>query len=500
MYLLTNEQMRAADTYTIAEKGIPSLLLMERAGIALADAAIEFTPEGKIVCLCGGGNNGGDGFVCARVLKGKGREVAVVCVAESFSVDCRVNLEKWTAAGGELLADIPDNCNLIVDCLYGTGFHGGLRGEDERLVSKAVLLKKQGCKILSADIPSGVNGDNGCVEGVAVFADKTLCIGEIKAGVFFGDGIDHAGQVARVDIGIELPEKNYAVLVNREFAGACLPKRKRNSHKGTYGKAAIVAGSVEYTGAAYLAAAACLRSGCGYTTLFVPEGILSHYYLRLPEVLLKSINEGGRYAFNAEKMRQLLTYDAIAYGMGMGESEDVAKGAAWLITNYEGRLILDADALNSLAHYGKEGLRALCHSKKCNLLLTPHQKEFSRLFSLGMEELATSSMSAVQEVALEYGINVLLKNAVSILSDGDRVSVNVKGCSGQAKAGSGDVLSGLIAGLCAMGVSTYKGGLLGAYFAGKAAELAAEKVGEYALTASDVISYLGEAFLYVVND
>ena len=499
MYVLTNAQMRAADTYTIAEKGVPSLLLMKRAGLALADAAKELAPEGKIVCLCGGGNNGGDGFVCARVLKGNGREVFVVCTAESFSNDCRVNMEKWMAAGGELLSDIPDDAALIVDCLYGTGFHGALRGEDERLVSKAVLLKKQGCKILSADIPSGVNGDNGSVEGVAIFADKTLCIGELKTGVFFGDGIDHAGGIARVDIGIELPEKGYAVLVNREFANECLPKRNRNSHKGTYGKAAIVAGSLEYTGAAYLATAACLRSGCGYTTLFVPENLLPQYYLRLPEALLKGINEGSRYVFNADKMRQLLAYDAVAYGMGMGESEEVAKGAAWLITNYEGRLILDADGLNSLARYGKDGLHALLHAKKCDLLLTPHAKEFSRLLGWGVEELSLSALSITKEVAADYGVNILLKNAVSVLSDGDRVAINIKGCSGQAKAGSGDVLSGLIAGLCAMGISTYKGGLLGAYLTGKAAELAAEKVGEYALTASDVISYLGGAFLYVTN-
>ena len=498
MYLLTNKQMREADVYTITEQGVPSLLLMKKAGRALAAQAMELAPDGKIVCLCGGGNNGGDGFVCARVLRGNGRDVAVVCVAESFSADCRVNMEKWTAEGGETLTDIPDDCALIVDCLYGTGFHGVLSGEDERLVSKAVLLRKQGCKILSADIPSGINGDNGCAEGVAIFADYTLCIGELKTGVFLGDGIDHAGKISRADIGICLPRKEeYAVLVNRELMEKCLPKRKRNSHKGTYGKAAIVAGSVDYTGAAYLAAAACLRSGCGYTALFVPEALLPQYYLRLPEVLLKSTNEGGRYAFNAEKMRQLLVYDAIAYGMGMGESEEVARGAAWLISNYEGRLVLDADALNSLARYGQEGLSSLFHAKKCDILLTPHVKEFSRLFGVKMEELSASGLSFAKECASLYGVNILLKNAVSVLSDGERVAINVTGCSGQAKAGSGDVLSGLIAGLCAMGVSTYKGGMLGAYLTGKAAELAADEVGEYSLTATDVISYLGRAFLHI---
>lgn len=501
MYLLTNAQMRAADNYTITEKGVPSLLLMERAGLALADAAVEFLPEGKIVCLCGGGNNGGDGFVCARVLKGCGREVAVVCIAENFSTDCRVNMEKWTAAGGELLADIPEDCALVVDCLYGTGFHGVLTGEDERLVSKAVLLRKKGVKILSADIPSGVNGDNGCVEGVAIFADKTLCIGELKTGVFLNDGIDRAGEISRADIGISLLEKEkYAVLVNKKLAAACLPKRKRNTHKGSYGKAAIVAGSLDYTGAAYLAAAACLRSGAGYTALFVPSDILPAYYLRLPELLLKSSNEGGRYAFNVGNMRQLLAYDAIAYGMGMGEGEEVAKGAVWLLSNYEGRLVLDADALNSLACYEKENLAVLFKTKKCDVLLTPHGKEFTRLFGGSVEEVYKNSLAIVKDCAGAFAVNILLKNAVSILSNGEGTAINVAGCSGQAKAGSGDVLSGLIAGLCAMGISTYEGGLLGAYLAGKSAEFAVETIGEYSLTAIDVISYLGGAFLHLTKD
>ena len=232
----------------------------------------------------------------------------------------------------------------------------------------------------------------------------------------------------------------------------------------------------------------------------MPEEILPQYYLRLPEVLLKSTNEGGRYAFNVDKMRQLLTYDAIAYGMGMGESEEVAKGAAWLIGNYEGRLVLDADALNSLARYGKDGLLALFRTKKCDVILTPHVKEFSRLFGLTGEEISTRGLSATKELSESLGVNILLKNAVSILSDGDRVSINVTGCSGQAKAGSGDVLSGLIAGLCAMGISTYKGGMMATYLTGKAAEFAAEKVGEYSLTASDVIAYLGGAFLHVYKD
>jgi NAD(P)H-hydrate epimerase len=201
-----------------------------------------------------------------------------------------------------------------------------------------------------------------------------------------------------------------------------------------------------------------------------------------------------------ENMRQLLAYDAIAYGMGMGESEEVAKGAVWLLSNYEGRLVLDADALNSLACYEKENLAVLFKTKKCDVLLTPHGKEFSRLFGGSVEEIYKNSLAIVKDCAGAFAVNILLKNAVSILSNGEGTAINVAGCSGQAKAGSGDVLSGLIAGLCAMGISTYEGGLLGAYLAGKSAEFAVETIGEYSLMASDVISYLGGAFLHLTKD
>lgn len=500
--ILTNEQMRAADAHTIRDLGVPSLTLMERAGIALAEEAEKTCAEGEIVCVCGGGNNGGDGFVCARVLRERGRCVSVVCYAKKVSPDCQTNRQKWRECGGKIFKDIPKSCALIVDCLYGTGFHGALSGKDAQTVREINDRKKQGVKVLSADIPSGVNGDNGWTAGEAVSADKTLCIGEIKAGVLLGDGIDLAGEVKRVDIDIQLPEKTecYAHIIEEERAKALLPKRKRNSHKGSYGKAAIVAGSIEYTGAAYLAAAACLHSGAGYTTLFVPENILPFYILKAPEILLKSTNEGGRYAFTEEKLSEIAEYTSVAYGMGMGCTEEVAKGAAWLLTNYKGKLILDADGLNSLAIYKKKALFKLFKDKKCDVILTPHCKEFSRLSGNSVEDILMGGLFTPQEFAKKHGVSVLLKNAVSIITDGTHCAVNPFGCSGQAKGGSGDVLSGVIAGLCAVGLSAYEGGLLGAYLCGKAAELAAAKIGDYSLTASDVIEHLGAAFLQLTDN
>lgn len=285
----------------------------------------------------------------------------------------------------------------------------------------------------------------------------------------------------------------------RENVAPLLPKRQRDSHKGTYGKAAIVAGSERYTGAAYLSTAACLRSGAGYTTLFTPKGILSHYMLKAPEALLMPLCEGHEMRFEESVFEHLLTYDSIVYGMGMGISEAVANGVAYLIEHYTGKLILDADGLNSLSAYKKDEFSELFLRKKCDVLLTPHIKEFSRLSGKTVEEICTEGRLAPVEFARKYQVKVLLKSSISVLTDGERVCLNETGNSGQAKGGSGDVLSGVIAGLCASGASVFDGGKIAAYLVGRAAELAAQELSEYALTASDLIGCLGKAFLDVLH-
>ena len=288
--------------------------------------------------------------------------------------------------------------------------------------------------------------------------------------------------------------------ITREAVAAVLPKRSRASHKGSYGKAAIVAGCVEYTGAAYLSAAACLRSGAGYTVLFTPSEILPYYILKEPEVLLKSTNDGGRYAFNEEIMGQVCEYDAVAYGMGMGISADVADGAAYLLSHYQGKLVLDADSLNSLSVYKKTDLDGLLKNAKCDVILTPHAKEFSRISGLDLQRIIDDGAVCATAFARAHSVTLLLKGHYSVITDGTRCAMNTAGNSGQAKAGSGDVLSGVIVGLCAQGASAFDGGRAGAYLCGKAAEIAALEQGEYSLTATDCIEKLGQAFLFVTKN
>ena len=295
-------------------------------------------------------------------------------------------------------------------------------------------------------------------------------------------------------------EEGRAILTDKRMAKALLPVRRRNSHKGSYGRAAIVAGSEQYTGAAYLSAAACLRSGAGYTVLFAPKGILSLYALKSPEILLKHTNRGSGYAFNEKMMGALLDYDSIAYGMGMGATKETFKGLAYLLKRYTGKLVIDADGLNSLACFAGEELEGLFLQKKCDVIITPHSKELSRLNGKTVEEILKDCVQSAKDFAKKYKVNVLLKNALSVITDGERVALNATGNSGQAKGGSGDVLSGVIAGLCAGGLTAFEGGVLGAYLVGKAAELGTVDFGEYSLTASELIAYLPKAFLFVAED
>lgn len=500
-YILTGKQMREADEHTISVCQKAGFSLMQNAGGALAKTAEKIAPIGSILIVCGGGNNGGDGLVCARVLEEKNRTVHLVVLSEKLSPDCQKARDFYLQGGGKIREKIEENKTyaLVIDCMFGTGFHGELQEAFSTASKQIAQCRKQGTKVLCADIPSGVHGDNGFACENAVVGDYTLCLGERKAGAYLNEGIDHAGEVLRADIGILLPEKSYARLLDDAAISSLLPKRKRNAHKGVFGKAAIFAGSEKYTGAAALSLFACLRSGAGYTTLFAPQSVISHFYLKYPEALLENTNEGGRVAFNEQTLTKLLDYNAVAFGMGVGISEEVAACAKWLLNGYQGKLILDADALNSLAKFEKENLQNLFQNASCQVLITPHLKEFSRLSGESVESILASGFSSAFHFAKENKICVLLKNAVSVITNGEEIFLSTTGTSGQAKGGSGDVLSGVIAGLCASGLSVFSGAKAGAYIVGKAAEIAVKKTGEYSLLASDTVDCLGQAFLSIAE-
>lgn len=487
---LTNAQMRMADRFTIDEMGVPSLTLMERAGAGVA-AQVETllsSPEDGVLVVCGGGNNGGDGFVAARLLAEKGIDVQALCLAEHFSADCAAVKEKYK---GEILHDFPvRHYAVIVDCIFGTGLSRTVGGREKELIG---FINRSGSFVLSVDIPSGLNGDNGCVMGDCVCADRTVTIGEYKNGLFLNDGIDRCGEVVRIEIGIDsaLTEEDCVYLTEEEDIRSLLPKRKRNSNKGTYGRASILAGSTAYSGAPLLTASAALRAGAGYTQLCVCEELFHAFLGRLPEVILTAFPGKERLSYDEESLNGVLKSDCIAVGPGCGVSEELYRCIVYLLKNYSGKLVLDADALNALSRFGIEVLA----EKKCEVLLTPHVKEFSRLIGLSVSEVQADPVACARSFAARYGVNVLLKSAVSVITDGKRGLLQTRGSACLAKGGSGDVLTGIIAGLAAQGLNLFDSAQAGSFLLGVSAELCEAELGVHGVIASDVVACLPRAWV-----
>lgn len=473
-YAYSNQQMRRFDEAAIAA-GTPALMLMERAGKALAQAVSEACHRlgaGDALFVCGGGNNGGDGFVAARILHEAGEEVAVLCLAQKFSPDCAAVKAQYK---GELLGRIPRRrYALIVDCLLGTGLARPVGGESAALVD---FINGSGAYVIACDLPSGLM-EGGIAGETCVRADETVTMGQLKQALLLSDGADVAGKISVADIGIPAAENGAEVWENADVK-AFFPRRRSNTHKGSYGTACILAGGA-YSGAAFLAAGACLKSGAGYTKLCVSGELYPHAIGKLPAAVLREYK-----AIDGD----ILGADALAVGMGSGVSEQLYVYIAELLTNYTGTLVLDADALNTISAYGTEVLS----KRACRVVLTPHPKEFSRLAECSVKEVLADPVGMAKEFAARFGVTVLLKNNRSVITDGVRVAVNPTGSPSLAKGGSGDVLSGLLVGTCARGVQPFEAACVASYLLGRAGELAAREMGEYAPDPSDTIAFLAAA-------
>ena len=309
--------------------------------------------------------------------------------------------------------------------------------------------------------------------------------------------------------------KNEIRILRSAEVKAVLPPRKAVSNKGTYGKAAILAGSMRYSGAAVLAAQGALFGGAGYVALCVPKMLKIALIGSLPEAILLDVCPGGEWKFRPKNLRSILQYNSIAAGMGMGNTKSTAKIIAFLLKNYEGKLLIDADGINALAcFYGANGSAELFKAKKCAALITPHPLEFARL--TGSDNTALSendgerAIEEAKKYAAENGVTVLLKGvsgAKTLIVSGENgenaenaektenIALNATGNSGQAKGGSGDTLAGLIAAIAASGADLFSAACAGAYLAGKAAEIAVKQTSEYALTATKIAEYIGKAIL-----
>lgn len=467
--ILSTTQMRNADEYTINSLCVPSSELVLRAGRVVAEEILKRFNRGKVLVVVGLGNNGADGKVVAQILSKN----------NNFLVD----LLDVTQDDLTLFENIYD---IIVDCIFGTGLNREVTGKYKEAIER---INQSNAYVVSCDIPSGINGDNGKTLGVSVKANLTVAIGEYKLGHFLFDGLDCAGEIVRKDIGISLISDNYVQRITNEEVAEFFMPRKRNSNKGTYGKSAVIGGSKSYPGSvviSYLGLLA-LKTGVGYSTICIPNSIYNAVATHHPECIIQTLkDDGDGFISDKDKLDVIMKNDALAFGMGVGVDNEKYKILCCLIENYVGRLIIDADGLNLLAKYGLDVLK----KAKCQVVLTPHVKEFSRLSGKAVEQIILDPVGCAKEFSKEYGVIVVLKSATTVIADKDNAYVNTTGCSGLAKAGSGDALSGILCGLLAREDRVIDCVLCGCYLFGKTAELVMQNSSEYTMTITDVINAL----------
>jgi len=519
--LMDAQTMRGIDRWAIDEQGVDGLELMERAGTGVARAVERLAPDGPVTVLCGKGNNGGDGLVAARLLRESGRPVTVVCVAPPAQLtgDARVNLQRlagepplqpngapWSAQAE--VAPEPSPADLegvfgaqaaLVDALLGTGFAGEVRGA----VAAAIEgLNRASAPVVSVDVPSGVDASTGVVAGLAVRASVTVTFHAAKPGLWIRPGKAHAGEVQTLDIGIPrgAPAQARIGLITPAVL-AQLPRRRADSTKFSSGHVLVAGGSRGLTGAPRMAAEASMRAGAGYVTACVPASLQSVLASAMtPEVMTRALREQDG-SLRAEAVDEVLEASArggaLALGPGLGRSDGAFAFARALARAAPIAMVLDADGLN--AHAGKLGELA---GRDAATVLTPHAGELGRLLELDSSEIERERLHHVRAAAEQAGAVVVLKGDDTLIAQPDgTVAVNPGASPALATAGSGDVLTGVLAALLAQGLDAFTAAAAGVWLHAQAGREAAHRLGVCeGVIASDVIAALPAARRQMVFD
>jgi NAD(P)H-hydrate epimerase len=505
--IVTAEQMRELDRRAIEERGIPGLTLMENAGRAVAGAAVRMTercPDKPIVLLCGRGNNGGDGFVAARHLAALGRRVGVLLATTSADItgDARENLDRLSAAGipfseiidAESLPRAVNHACLIIDALLGTGLSGKVRGLTGQCIE---AVNKSGRPVLAVDIPSGLDADTGEPLGAVVRATETVTMGLPKLGLYLHPGVDCAGRVTVADIGFPADliatTPSGAGLTDPEWVRMILPERPRSAHKGTFGRVLVIAGSVGMTGAACLCGDAALRVGAGLVTVGCPASLNDIIETKLTEVMTLPLAETYERSLDTRALAVILEHaesaDVLAIGPGISRHPDTAVLVRRLVARVDKPMVIDADGLNALAEAS-----VLLEGAHAPAVLTPHPGEMSRLLGIPTSKIQARRAYFSEAAANRYRSVIILKGACSLIAEpGRQLAVNPTGNPGMATGGTGDVLTGVVAGLIAQGLLPFEAAAAGAYLHGLAGDIAAARVGEASLVAGEVLAALPQA-------
>lgn len=489
-YLPTGEQMREADLHTIEKMGMSSLVLMERAALKVVEIMEnEGVDLSRPLIVCGSGNNGGDGYAAARLLFFKGYRAEIFFVGNDMSRSAENRIQKEIAANYHVpTVNTLENgeYSVIVDALFGTGLKREITGDYRDIIER--LNQMDGMKV-AVDMPSGIHDTTGEVMGTAFQADITVAIAFEKRGLTLGQSGSYAGKVIPADIGITeysliRRQENLTYTYEWEDLQKRFPKRKRNSHKGTYGKTLLIAGSNGMSGAAYLSAKAAYAVGTGLVQIYTAEENRVILQQLLPEAIVTTYEN-----YDEEQLKELLSWaDVAGIGCGLGKSGTAEKIVRFTMEHAKIPCVVDADALNLLS----EHMEWLAESA-ADIIVTPHLKEMTRLLHCEMSELVEERFERLRKFAEAYGCVTVLKDARTLVAEkGRETYLNLSGNAAMAKGGSGDVLTGMIAGVAAQNVEGYQAACLGVYLHGLAGDAAREKKGAYSVLAGDIIDGIAE--------
>jgi ADP-dependent NAD(P)H-hydrate dehydratase / NAD(P)H-hydrate epimerase len=495
--LYAADEMRALDRWAIEQEGIPSLDLMERAGGEVARVITELGPDGPVRIVCGRGNNGGDGLVVARLLREAGltAEALLLFDPDDLSPDARANFERTEArtVGVKALPEALAGSAVIVDAILGTGFTGSPRAPLDEAIE---AIDAAGATVVAIDVPSGVDATTGEVEGACVRADVTVTFHAGKVGLWISPGKEHAGRVEVAEIGIppdgrDRPAEPDTGLIDSSVLDL-LPRRATAGNKFQSGSVLVIGGSTGLTGAVCMTCEGAMRAGAGWVRAAVPASLNQIFEVKLTEVMSVPLpdREGHLLEGAVEMVLEAAERaDAVVLGPGLGREDHSFALAQSLVQRIDRPLLVDADGLNAIAAAGLEQAAG----RSAPLILTPHAGELGRLLGQSSEEIGTSRLQAAREAAERGGAIVVLKGDDTLVAGPGRLAVNRGGSPALATAGTGDVLSGVIAAFVARGLDPFEAACTGVYAHAEAGREAARRIGVESVIAGDVIDALPAA-------
>lgn len=503
----TPVQMNAMDADSINEYGIPGILLMENAAMAVVSEAVSMMGSDTntiVTAIAGRGNNGGDAFAAARLLHCKGVDVKVYLTGakDGISGDALFNMTLLEKIGIpvfeltedkdlEILADDINRSQLILDGIFGTGLSREVSGLAARVIARMNASSKP---ILAIDIPSGIDGANGSIRGTCIKADTTVTFCMPKTGLVVNPGCEYAGRLVVAEIGTPpsvIDNQNILTeLTDARQVSLLIPARRSESNKGDYGRALIITGSTGMIGCGCLCSMAALRCGAGLVYTGVPGSLAGIYGASTVEPVVLPLEDGGSGCLSVKSVEQILRHmermDVAAIGPGLTASDEVRQVVEQIVENSRIPLVLDADALNVLS-----GNPSILKKLNVEAVITPHPGEMARLTGLSIAEIQKDRIGTAARFAAEYGVTVVLKGNRTIIAMPDgRIYINPTGNAGMATAGAGDILAGMIAGLAAQGVLVCDAAVAGVYLHGLAGDKAANDMGKHGMVAGDILLHV----------